>query len=422
MYKKIMKVWIINPYGNIPGEGWREYRSTLIAEAFAKKGHNVVWWVSNFEHRSKKYRSDSWEDIQINVNFLVKLVPTTPYSSHISFDRIKHERNYARSIKEKVLSSNNKPDLIILGEPALFWSDIILKLIKKLDVPFVIDILDLWPELFNILLPKKLSFFGKIIFAPLYWKRSRLIKKANGIIGATIDYLEVGAKINKKAYTDVVYLGIDLIRKGEKEMLNIKNVDHKKKNECWIIYAGTLGNNYDIKTIIKCAKEIERKNYPLKIFIAGDGALKELLLSAIKKDNLQNLCYLGKLNVEDLNLFYQQCDIGLSSYVKKSTVSMPVKAFDYFSAGLPLVNSLDKELGRIVVEFNVGLQYEAENHLDMLRVMLKLAGNKELLNSMRKNTIELAKKYDKNIQYHKFVTLSEKILKNNTKSVRKSSL
>ncbi len=123
-----MKIWIINPYGNIPGEGWRTYRTTLIADAFAAKGHDVVSWVSNIQHRSKEKRAETWKDIQINPNYLIKIVPSVPYSSHISWARIKYERTYAKNLRERALGhgawGNEKleePDLIILGEPALLY-------------------------------------------------------------------------------------------------------------------------------------------------------------------------------------------------------------------------------------------------------------------------------------------------------------
>jgi len=133
-----MKIWIINPYGNLPNEGWREYRSTLIAEAFAKKDHEVVWWVSNFEHRSKKFRSNSWKDIQVNDKYLIKLVPSSSYTSHISLARIKHERNFANNFRKKIFESDEKPDLIIIGEPALFFSDIIIDVINKKKIPLIL--------------------------------------------------------------------------------------------------------------------------------------------------------------------------------------------------------------------------------------------------------------------------------------------
>jgi glycosyltransferase involved in cell wall biosynthesis len=412
-----MKVWIVNPYGNLPDEGWREYRSTMIAEAFNKRGHEVVWWVSNFEHRAKIFRSNSWKDIQVNEKYLIKLVPSTSYIRHISLARIRHERNYAKNFRKLALEYGNKPDLIILGEPALFFSDIIVDVINKTKIPFIVDILDLWPELFNILLPNKLSFLGRFIFAPLYWRRSWLLTKASGIIGATQDYLKIGIAVSKAKYKEVIYLGIDLnynismnVQEGNKKIL--ENIV-KDNDDIWVIYAGTLGNNYDMKTIINCAKNLENLRLPIKIFIAGDGPLKVFIEDSIRINNLKKLVYIGRLNTQDLNYFYGRCDMALSSYVENSTVSMPVKAFDYLACGLPLINSLNRELGEIVVKHVVGLQYKSEDPEDMLRVIKILSADKNTLNLMKKNALNLAKSYDKHLQYDKLVTISENLIEDN---------
>ena len=409
-----MKIWIVNPYGNLPDEGWRDYRSTLIANAFNKRDHDVIWWVSNFEHRSKKFRSETWKDISVNDKYLIKLVPSTPYFTHISLARIKHERIYARNFRKKVINSSDKPDLIILAEPSLFFSDIILDVIHKMKVPLVIDILDLWPELFNIILPYKLRSFGRLIFAPLYWKRTWLLKNADGIIGATEDYLKVGTQKNSTPYNDVSYLGIDLasvndMKNSQFEKESLQSII-KDQNEIWIIYAGTLGKNYDISTIIRCSQKIEELNLPLKIFLAGEGEYRQLVEQTIESNNLRALVYLGNLSAKDLNIFYKNCDIGLSSYVKSSTVSMPVKAFDYLAAGLPIVNSLGRDLSEFVVKYNVGLQYKAEDADSMLHAITKLSVNRMVLNKMKKNALDLAKTFDCSIQSDKIVFLAEKLL------------
>ncbi len=409
-----MKIWIVNPYGNLPNEGWREYRSTLIANAFTKQEHEVVWWVSNFEHRSKKYRSEGWKDFQVNDGYLIKMVPSTPYTSHISLARIKYERNFAINFRKKVLGSNDRPDLIIVGEPALFLSDIILNVIKKLKVPFIVDILDLWPELFHILLPNKIAPLGKILFAPLYWRRSWFLRKADGIIGATKDYLEIGIAVNPTKFNEVVYLGIDLkdLNKEKSNSYENKNLEiyKKKSDETWVVYAGTLGNNYDIPTIIECAQKIENNGLPIKIFLAGEGSLRPLIENAIKIKGLQNLIYLGKLNATDLTLFYSNCDMALSSYVKNSSVSMPVKAFDYLAAGLPLINSLRRDLGGFIKDNLVGIQYKAEDTDDMLRAIKLLTEDRKLMDQMKTNALTLSKTFDCELQYEKTVVLAERII------------
>lgn len=193
-----LTVWIINPYGNIPGEGWRDYRSTLIANALTKAGHKIVWWVSNFEHRSKSFRFSGWKDIEVNPNFTIRVVPSTPYTSHISLSRIRYEKTFARRLCKRAAEFDH-PDIIILAEPALFVSPFVLKPIRQWRTKLVVDILDLWPELFHIALPVWISRMGRLIFFPLYMRRAALFRKADAIVAVTKDYLSVAQSVADKS-------------------------------------------------------------------------------------------------------------------------------------------------------------------------------------------------------------------------------
>lgn len=95
-----MNVWIINPYGTLPDESWRTYRSTMIANALVKAGHSVVQFISNFEHRSKRYRFDKYTVRNFGPGYTVHVIPTSSYRSHISLARIKYERSFAKGVSK----------------------------------------------------------------------------------------------------------------------------------------------------------------------------------------------------------------------------------------------------------------------------------------------------------------------------------
>ena len=78
-----MDVWLVNPYGPIPGEGWRDYRFTLVARALARRGHNVTWWTAAFSHQTKEFRSRDWASRSVDERFTIELVPTPSYSRNI---------------------------------------------------------------------------------------------------------------------------------------------------------------------------------------------------------------------------------------------------------------------------------------------------------------------------------------------------
>ena len=87
-----MRVWIENPFDNLPCEGFRPQRYWLMAEAFARAGHDVTLWTSDFSHATKAPRSIS----PFSAPFRLKLVKTPPYRSNVSLSRILSHRAYAK--------------------------------------------------------------------------------------------------------------------------------------------------------------------------------------------------------------------------------------------------------------------------------------------------------------------------------------
>ncbi len=412
--KNQLTIWIINPYGTIPGEGWRDYRSTLIAKALAEAGHKTIWWVSNFEHRSKTFRSPSWADTEVTPNFMIRVVPSTAYTSHISLSRIRYEKTFARRLCKRAEESE-RPDVIILAEPALFVSPFVLKLISHWKTKLIVDILDLWPELFHIALPGWFSKMGRLIFLPLYMRRAALFRRADGIVAATKDYLDVAQRIADQTLSEVIYLGVD-VQGIQTEMLTdgdlpeVLRESPKTSGEVWVIYAGTLGNNYDIQTILLATEILAVKGCSATVLIAGEGPLKSDVLTAIESKKFKNLIYVGNLSAQGVTRLYAKCDIALSTYIAGSTVSMPLKAYDYMAAGLPIVNSLDRELGAIIREKYIGIQYSPQDSVSLSYAIQQLTENTEMRNIMSANAKRMASTFNEADQHKKFVDIVERVV------------
>ena len=86
-----MRVWIENPFDTLPVEGFRPQRYWLMAEAFVRAGHDVTLWTSDFSHATKSRRTVRAGDAP----FALRFVPTPPYTSNVSFARIRSHRAYA---------------------------------------------------------------------------------------------------------------------------------------------------------------------------------------------------------------------------------------------------------------------------------------------------------------------------------------
>jgi len=409
-----MKIWLVNPYGPIPGESWRDYSFTMMCEALADAGHEVVWWTSNFSHHFKSFRSKGWEDRSIAKGITLRLVPTTSYKSNIGIGRIIRDsvfalRAYRRGKKMEA------PDCIVYSESPLTFGYAGQKLAEFHGVPKIFDQMDLWPELFEKAFPVWIRWFIRLILLPVYMNRRSNYKKLDGVMALAEPYLEAAfnvAPILRSRPHELVYNGVDV----ESFRFAMKKSDglleflpDKNGGDLWAVFAGSLGPSYDIPTLINVARQLEKINSSVRIIIAGDGPYA----SEIKRFHAENggkyLLYVGKLSPEQLVTLYGMCDIGINAYSKRSNVEMPDKIYDYTAAGLPVINSLCGEVSRIIDDNNIGFQYQAEDYEDLLNALQILEKDNVLRMKMAENSLRLGSVFDKNVQYKKFVCLVEKI-------------
>jgi glycosyltransferase involved in cell wall biosynthesis len=82
----------------------------------------------------------------------------------------------------------------------------------------------------------------------------------------------------------------------------------------------------------------------------------------------------------------------------ESGVAVPYKAGEYLASGLPLINSLNGEMLRLIKEYDCGLNYKAGNPDSLLFVMRTLLKAEiDSLESMKKNALRLySDKFDRN--------------------------
>ncbi len=407
-----MNIWIVNPYGTLPSEGWREYRSLMLARALAEDGHDVTWWISDFEHRRKSYRScGELSDPLLPKGVRVMGVHSTPYIRNISLQRIRYEINYGREFGRMALAES-PPDVIVMGDPALFFGAPVLAYRARVGCKLILDVIDLWPELFTVTLPKLFQPLGRFIFSPLYRKRVKLIKRCDAVVAVSQDYMNVVLQAKNIDIPNLVsYLGIDVIRqRGLKfnPVLAKKLREFRAEHSLVAVYAGTLGDAYDMDLLLSAVAKSAGRGNGLAFVVAGDGPRKNDVDACARKYP-QHLLFLGALPPDDLVTLYQIADVGLMTYVPGSTVAMPVKFFDYLVAGLAVLSSLQREVHQAIDEHQIGMNYRASDLSDFLRCLSVMSTNVALLQSFKAAAFNLAEEYDTAKQYSNFSHFIERV-------------
>ena len=410
-----MEIWLINPYGPIPGEGWREYRYTMIGDALAAKGHRITWWTANFSHHFKRFRSPGWSDLSISPHFTIRLVPTRGYRRNISCGRVRFELLYLAHLWQAA-KNFPRPDLVVAVNPPQTTAFMAVRLGRRLRARVVVDVFDLWPELFLLAVPRRLRLVAKPLFSPWYLLRKYSLRNADGVTAVCADYMKVAEKAlgRRRPPAEVVYIGVDVgaIRSGRlspEAAAAFARTAGKTPKTLWAIYPGALGHNYDIQTLLLTSLLLQQREIPASIVIAGDGPLREMIIQFIQAHAPRNLQYVGKLDTPTLARYYQISDIGLSPYVGESTVAMPTKVYDFFAAGLPIINSLPGEIAELLRLGDLGLRYTAGDPESLFRAIEKLATHPALLGQMSQNSLGAAMQFDKVQQYGKMVNFLERV-------------
>ena len=129
-----------------------------------------------------------------------------------------------------------------------------------------------------------------------------------------------------------------------------------------IVFAGNIGNNQSIETIVSAA-EILKGQADIRIVMVGSGSLSEYLKEEVEKRGLSNLIIAGRYPSTMMPAVFAHSDGLLVSLAKKDSLSwtVPCKVQAYLAAGKPIVAALDGEGAAIVRESGAGLVCPTEN-------------------------------------------------------------
>jgi glycosyltransferase involved in cell wall biosynthesis len=303
------------------------------------------------------------------------------------------------------------PDLLIAVDPPQTIGWLATKLKKQFGVPLVLDVMDMWPELFHLAFPAPLRILARAVLFPLYVLRRRNLSRADGVTALCQAYMDLAlreAPVLRKGPSAVVFNGIDVADFSPAPTLAGAPHLSKPADEFWAIYAGTLGVNYDVDTVLNAGLALAGSR--IRLLLVGDGPRRADVVRFIETHPSANLRYLGKLDHKDLIQLYRVCDIGLCPYGPESNVAMPDKAYDYMAAGLPMVNSVRGELAEVLHRADAGLSYEAGNALSLSDALLHFAADDSERLRMARHSRSLAAEFDSRRQYPMLVKLVETLL------------
>lgn len=246
------------------------------------------------------------------------------------------------------------------------------KYCKKNKIRFIVDIQDLWPEAFKIVL--KNSFISDILFYPMKKIADYIYYNADEIVAVSNTYANRALKKSNHNYAYSVFLGTDMLKFEEcAKNSNKTNVNTR------IAYVGTLGHSYNIKIIIDALEILKKRGYEnVEFVVMGDGPLMNEFIDYAKESGV--LCsFVGRLDYKKMVQLLCSCDIAVNPIVHGAAQSIINKVGDYAMAGLPVVSTQEcQEYQQLLINYNAGFNCKNEDPQDVANCLEKLITDKNL--------------------------------------------
>ncbi len=294
-----------------------------------------------------------------------------------------------------------KPDIIVASSPHPLTVLSALKIAKKLNVPCVCEVRDLWPEVFFLGgVVKEYGLIGRLL---LHYERS-MYEKADTLVflkegdhtyisdhkwdtvnGGKVDmskcaYINNGVDIQlfDKRTTECVYYDEDLLSDKFK-----------------IVYCGTIRPVNNIGMLLDVAKKLDDDAL---ILIYGTGNCVDELKQRLIDEQITNVRFKGYVDNKYIPYILSKSSLNILNYSGStynwSRGNSSNKLFEYLASGKPVVSNV--KMGYDIIErYNCGYSVEectAENVVEVINKVRNLSAIE--YSTMCKSARKAAERFD----------------------------
>lgn len=412
-----MKVWLVTIGEPLPiGDSQdRLLRAGLLGNALVARGHEVTWWSSTFDHFQKKHWFQADTEVIAPNGLKLKLLHGIGYENNLSLRRIIDHAQIAWKFREQSRGVPS-PDLIHCSMPPIELSLAVTNYAAARKIPVVLDMRDMWPDIFVDVFPDCVKSFARLMLSPWFYMLRKACSQAASIVGMSPAFVDWGLTYSRREKTEwdrAFPFGYPdnspSSEEIEKAKLFWQNQGLNKQDRI-VSFVGTLGKQFDIETVIHAAANIQHSHPHLKFVLAGSG--DDLHRFKNQAHFSPNVIFPGRINFPEIWTLLRMSIIGLAPYRKTRDfeMSLPNKLIEYISAGLPVLTTLDGYVKQALVDCGCGVTYLAGNSDNFARTLQLLADNPQLLKEMSRKAMQIfVNNYSSAIVYNNMISYFERL-------------
>lgn len=253
-------------------------------------------------------------------------------------------------------------DLVVGSSPQLFAAAAAQRLARRRRVPFVLEIRDLWPESLEVAGGRRGVVYGvfRVLADRLYRDADAIIVLAEGVR----DHL-----VSHGVPADRIVLAPNGV-----SVADFAREPRMPRDGLRLVYAGAHGPANGLDAVLDAADRL-RDLPDVRVTLVGDGPAKEELQARAAAMGLANVEFLAPVPKRDMPALMASCDAGLMVLKPLPLFAFgvsPNKLFDYWGAGMPVVNNVPGEVASYVERAEGGVQAEPGDGAALARAIERL--------------------------------------------------
>lgn len=413
-----MKVWLVTigePLPCDPGHP-RLLRAGLLAELLAESGHEVLWWTSAFDHVQKSHRATADRHLSTRTGLDLVLLHGPGYRRNLSLARIRDHRALARRFAE-LAPREPPPDVILASFPSIELALAAAEYGHARGVPVVLDVRDLWPDIFLAHAPTLLRSVARLALTPLFAQTERAFRLASAVTGITPPFMEWGLRLAGRPVgpRDRAFpmgyparpMATTLLAEARAWWASQHGLEGR--DGLTAIFTGSFGQQVDLDTVIEAARHLSG----VRFVLCGGG--ENLERCRRRAAGLDNVILPGWVDAPRIQALMELADVGLAPYFSRVDFlnSYPNKVLEYLAGGLPVLSAMDGLVGELLRENACGAVYgpdDGRRRLTAQLVSLRDAPEKSRAMSIRARALFEAR-FDADVVYGEMAVYLEAIVR-----------
>lgn len=380
----------------------------MIARELQALGVQTTWWVSTFSHHSKSYVGQLGGQVHVLNGIDMRFLHGRSYEKNVSVARMVNSLQVAKDFA-RLARGAPKPDVIFCCYPTVDLAVEATRYGREHDVPVMIDVRDLWPEIFLQLTPVPKSLM-RLILLPLYARARTALSNATALTAITEPFLKKALQLAGRAQNDLdgavlqSYEKVILPQSVRERALRFWHAQGLKLDgsERIACFFGNLSGVVEYDTVIESLKHIDQQlAQRLRIAICGNGDKLEWLQN--KAASRPELIVPGRINQAEISVLMDHADIGLLIYPRREdfNISYPNKVGEYLSHSLPILSTVDGLVGSLIRTNGIGAVVDVGDAKGFSEALETLMLDRSILAQMKSNANKVYdRQFDANVVYN----------------------